>query len=398
MTELTAELVEQLTKNAGALETFVSELRQKKENERKGELPALEKGLREAIDEATARMLAESKAYVDEVTAAPKALVEAPASEHKSLGHWFQKALRGEIERKDFGEASGGVGGYLVPDAFIPQVLQIPMEQAVVRPRATVIPMTTDTAKIPALNEASRATNFYGGILGYWLAEANAITPTTWTAKEVSLSVNTLAGVGKVSKQLLADSPMAVERIIVDCFGNVIRFMEDEAFIRGDAANKPQGVIGSACEVAVTRAGAGDIATADVLGMLAAFLGSENRAVWVANRSVIPKLYAIKDGGNNSLFIANAGPTPSATLLGIPIVWSENASALGTKGDLMLCDFSYYLIGDRQQVVVDWTDHLFFLNIQSAVRLYERVEGKPWLDSTYTPRKGTARSPFVILN
>jgi len=135
--------------------------------------------------------------------------------------------------------------------------------------------------------------------------------------------------------------------------------------------------------------------------MLAVFLGNEENAVWMANRKVLPQLYAIKDGANNQLFIPNAtgaGPKAPSTLFGIPIVWTEKCSTLGTKGDLILADWSYYVIGDRQQVVVDWADQLYFLNIQDAVRLYERIDGKPWMDATYTPRKGDARSPFVILN
>jgi HK97 family phage major capsid protein len=177
--------------------------------------------------------------------------------------------------------------------------------------------------------------------------------------------------------------------------------MEDQAFFDGNGTNQPQGIIGSDCEVAVSRAGATAVATADILNMLAVFLGNEENAVWMANRKVLPQLYAIKDGANNQLFIPNAtgaGPKAPSTLFGIPIVWTEKCSTLGTKGDLILADWSYYVIGDRQQVVVDWADQLYFLNIQDAVRLYERIDGKPWMDATYTPRKGDARSPFVILN
>lgn len=400
MTEITPELVDQLTKSAGALETFVSELRQRKENEYKAELPALEKSLREAIEQAKSEAIGEAKAQLDRELSAHKPKEE-KAPEFESLGHWLAKTLTGELERKDFGEASGGVGGYMVPDQFIADIMRIPMEQGVVRPRATVIPMASDTARIPALNADSHATNFFGGMLGYWLAEAGGITATTWTAKEVALTANVLAAAGKVSKQLLADSPLAMSDVIARTFGEVVTFMEDQAFFDGDAANKPRGIIGSACELAVNRTSGGDVQTADLLGMLAVFLGNESRAVWCANRSILPKLYAIKDGANNSLFIPNAygvGPAPSSTLFGIPLIWTEKCSALGTKGDLILADWSYYVIGDRQQIAVDWSDHVAFLNLQSTVRIYERIDGKPWLDNTYTPRKGTARSPFVILN
>lgn len=396
--EVTPELIEKLTKSAGSLETFVSELRQEKQNEYKQELPALEKSLRDAIEQSRVDAVAEAKAAIAEQNAAvrPTAIETAPA--FKSIGEWLLKTVRGEIERKDFGEASGGVGGYMVPDEFIADILRIPMEQGIVRPRATVLPMGSDTARIPALNADSHATNFFGGMLGYWLAEANTITASNWTAKEVVLGASVLAAVGKVSKQLLADSPLAMSTVIERSFGEVITFMEDQAFFDGNGTNQPSGIIGSDCEVAVSRAGAGAIATADILGMLKVFLGSESRAVWCANRDCLPQLYALKDGANNALFVQNMGPAAPPTLMGIPLIWTEKCSALGTKGDLVLADWSYYVIGDRQQIVVDWADQLYFLTIQDAVRLYERIDGKPWMDGTYTPRKGSARSPFVILN
>lgn len=399
MSEITPELVAQLTKSAGALETFVSELRQEKANEYKAELPDLEKSLKDSVEQMRLDAVAEMKAYVDEQTAASRPVVDdAPAVEHKNIAEWLLKTKRGEIERKDFGEATGGVGGYMVPDQFIPDILRIPMEQGIVRPRAQIIPMQTDTAKIPALNADSHATNFFGGMLGYWLAEANAITASTWTAKEVELNIATLATVGKVSQQLLNDSPLGMASVIQRGFGEVITFMEDQAFFDGNGADKPQGIIGSACEVAVNRAGATAIDVADVLGMLKVFLGSEDRAVWCANRDCLPQLYTLEDTQGNALFVQNMANGGPPTLMGIPLIWTEKCSALGTKGDLVLADWSYYVIGDRQQVVVDWADQLYFLNIQSAVRLYERIDGKPWMDQTYTPRKGAARSPFVILN
>lgn len=399
MADIDPAVIEQLTKSASAMETFISEFRQTKANESADQLPDLEKSLKDAIETARIQAVDEAKAYVAEQTAATRPAVDdSPAPAYKSLAEWMVKTRRGEIERKDFGEATGGIGGYMVPEQFVPDILRIPMEQGIVRQRASVIPMNSDTARIPALNPTSHATNFFGGMLGYWLSEADAITASSWTAKEVELNIATLAGVGKVSAQLLADSPLAMGAVIERQFGEVIQFMEDQAFFDGNGTGQPQGVIGSACEVAVSRASGGDVTFTDIVGMEAKFLGSDDRAVYCANRDIIPKLYAIKDGGNNQLFIPNAAPGAPSTLFGKPIIFTEKCSALGTKGDLILADWSYYVIGDRQQVVVDWADQLYFLNIQSAVRLYERIDGKPWMDATYTPRKGAAKSPFVVLS
>jgi HK97 family phage major capsid protein len=289
-------------------------------------------------------------------------------------------------------------GGYLVPDEFKAQILEIAMEGAIVRPSATVIPMATDTLKMPAWNQDSHATNFYGGALGYWVAEGNAITATDTAVKEVSLGVNALAALNYQSIRLLKASPMGVAGLLEKSFGNVIRFMEDQSFIDGTGTTHPQGVIGSGCEVAVTRAGAGAIATADVIGMYARFLGATSNAVWICNQTTIPQLFGMADANSNNLWAPSLVPGVPGTLLGIPVVFSEKASALGTKGDLILADFNYYLIGDLGGMEIDYSEHVRFANLEGAMRLYKFVDGKPWMSTTYTPRKGTALSPFVVLN
>jgi HK97 family phage major capsid protein len=89
---------------------------------------------------------------------------------------------------------------------------------------------------------------------------------------------------------------------------------------------------------------------------------------------------------------------PNGRLMGIPIMTTDLVPALGTQGDAGLYDFSYYLVGDRGQIVVDWSKEYEFAKIQQAVRIYKRLDGTPWMDATFTPRKGDAKSPFVALN
>jgi HK97 family phage major capsid protein len=85
------------------------------------------------------------------------------------------------------------------------------------------------------------------------------------------------------------------------------------------------------------------------------------------------------------------------TILGRPVIFTEKTSALGTTGDINFVDLSYYLIGDRQQVRVDSSEHFLFQNNQVAYRLIERVDGRPWLQSALTPHNGSSNtlSPFV---
>lgn len=363
-------------------------------------------------DELMAQLAPEIKDAIDDALRAqagrPQLDDAAKTHPFANFADFCGKVVSGEVPR-EFSALSSAViqmaqttsataGGYLVPDEFRAQILKIAMEKSIVRPRATVIPMGSDTLKMPAWNQETHATNFYGGALGYWVAEGNAITDTSMAVKEVALGVNALAALNYQSLRLLKASPLGVSSLLETSFGEVIAFMEDQAFIDGAGTTQPQGIIGSACEVAVNRSGAGAIVAADVVNMFARFLGSLDNAVWIANQTVIPQLFALKDGANNNLWVPSLAPGLPGSLLGMPVIFSEKASALGTKGDLMLADFAYYLIGDLGEVAVDYSEHVRFANLEGAMRMYKWVDGKPWMSTTYTPRKGSALSPFVILN
>lgn len=396
-------LVEEIRQGAEITDQKIADLRTSFD-QRLADLPTPEK-LMERVAPEIKRMLEESQ-----LAAAPRpSMGDAVSHPFRGFGDFCSRIVSGGDIPSEYRAinhpviqmaqtTSATAGGYLVPDEFRTTILEIAMENSIVRPRATVIPMGSDTVKMPAWNQQSHATNFYGGVLGYWVGEGSPITDTSAAFKEVSLAVNALAGLNYQSLKLLKASPLGVSRLLEDGFGKVIAFMEDQAFIDGSGTTHPQGIIGSACEVAVNRAGGGAIVAADVVGMYAAFMGSPSNAVWIANKTTFPQLYAMKDGGNNQLWITSLAPGVPGTLLGIPVVWSEKASTLGTKGDLMLADFQYYLIGDLGELAIDYSEHVRFANLEGAMRMYKWVDGKPWMATTYTPRKGTALSPFVILN
>jgi HK97 family phage major capsid protein len=89
--------------------------------------------------------------------------------------------------------------------------------------------------------------------------------------------------------------------------------------------------------------------------------------------------------------------TPPATLLGRPIYFTEKCKALGTAGDIILADLSYYLIGDRQKLTMATSQHVRFTTDETAWRFVERVDGQPWVDAKFQPANGSTLSPFVTL-
>src|SRR6266550_2804448 len=76
----------------------------------------------------------------------------------------------------------GTVGGYTVPTDFLPRLFQAAAEQAVVRPRATIVPMTARSIQVPYLDATNVPTAgdtaFFGGVVARWTEEASTLNET----------------------------------------------------------------------------------------------------------------------------------------------------------------------------------------------------------------------------
>jgi HK97 family phage major capsid protein len=87
------------------------------------------------------------------------------------------------------------------------------------------------------------------------------------------------------------------------------------------------------------------------------------------------------------------------TLLGCPVIVTEKTPGiLGAQGDISFVDFGFYLIGDRQHMTLDRSEHVGFRSDTTDFRVIQRNDGRPWLQSAITPQNGgPTLSPFVQL-
>ena len=121
--------------------------------------------------------------------------------------------------------------------------------------------------------------------------------------------------------------------------------------------------------------------------------------VWIINQSLMSEMLQLNGpAGNPSYLWGSAVEGSPDRLLGFPVIWSEKNPTLGTAGDVILADWSYYLIGDRQNTTIDSSIHNRFETDETTWRAVHRVDGRPWLSAPLTLQEGTQQeSPFVIL-
>lgn len=340
----------------------------------------------------------------------PKAPGAGLNGKYKSAVDFFQNALtKGNTQSPEnrvlleelvnYSSNVGEGGGFLIPEEWRAEIFAGPeVASAVVRPRATVIPMGSKSLHFPAVDFTTEVGEIYGGMVFYWMDEGGTIPDTAASFAQIELNANRLAGLAVVPNDTLKDAG-ALAAWLMSSLPVGIRDFEDRAFLKGDGVKKPLGALTNHAAMIVAGDEAGQstpsITWNNVLSMFSRALPeSYDNMVWVITPDAIPEIFTmalpVGTGGSAVMIAPGAGSAaPTMTLLGRPIIWSRKAPAqMGTQGDISLVDFRYYAVGDRQDFRIDTSEHAQFAADNTVFKVIERVDGQPLLLSPLTPENG----------
>lgn len=351
------------------------------------------------------------------------AIEQDPKRGFKSLGDFglaVQGAsLPGQIARRDerldiLAAASGnsmGVGsegGWLVPPQFS-QTIWDGLNTGVdnLLSRCDSYTVTGDSLTFNANAETSRATGSrWGGIQGYWIAEADQMTASKPKLRQVKLEPQQLAVLCYATDKLLKNA-VATEQWLTRAAVDEINFLVGDSIVNGTGAGQPLGILTGSAKVSVakdTAQTAKTITFDNVINMWARMHArSRGNAVWLINQDAEPSLAKMSmnvgTGGVPVYLPANGiADSPLASLMGRPVIPIEYAQTLGTVGDIILADMKSYAVGLRGGIESAMSMHLRFDYNETAFRFLFEVDGQPWLASPITPFKGSnTTSPFVVL-
>ena len=314
-----------------------------------------------------------------------------------------QKAVLGQAE------GSSSDGGFLVQADFSEQIMTLAHDTGVIASRCRRIPVgaTANGLKMNAIDETSRATGSrWGGVRGYWLAEAGTLTASQVKLRQVELNLKKLGALMYATDELLADTT-ALGAVMQQAAGEELAFMVDDSIINGVGAGMPLGILNSPALLSISKE-TGQAAATVVFANIQKMWGrmyarSRTNAVWLINQDVEQALnsmdFPVGTGGVPAyLPPGGLSQAPLGTLMSRPVIPTEFNATLGTVGDIMLCDFSQYLLIDKGGVQGASSIHVQFLTDQTAFRWIYRVDGQPLWNNVLTPLKGTnTLSPFVAL-
>lgn len=300
-------------------------------------------------------------------------------------------------------ETTPSDGGFLVQTDFSSQLIKQVWETAKVAKlsRKVTISGNANGTVIPGVDETSRAHGSrYGGIRGYWAAEADEKTASKPKFRQIELNLKKLIGLCYATDEVLQDASQ-LEGIIRDGFISEFGFLLDDAVINGTGAGQPLGILNSGALVqaqGVTGQDTAEVIAENIREMWGRlFAQSRSSAVWLVNQEVEVELMALHiegatSGGIYPLYVPPGGysQAPYGTIFGRPVIPIEQCAAIGTLGDIILGDFANgYILAEKGGIQSDMSIHVRFVYDESVFRFVMRVDGQPVRATPLTPYKST---------
>jgi HK97 family phage major capsid protein len=344
---------------------------------------------------------------------------EDPKMKFHGLGEQLHAIVKAVV-RNDFdprlkaatgmGEGVDSAGGFLLQPEIAAGIMNEANQigQITSRCQRVTLGSGANSIKINAIDETSRASSRWGGIIGYWVEEAGTITTSKPKFRVMTLDLKKVGAAFYATDELLADVP-AMESLCMQGFAEEINYQTEDAIINGNGTAKPLGIANSNCLVTVAKESAPAQAADTVLSENIFKMWSRMRpksranAIWLVNSDVEPALFGMYKlvgvSGVPVYLPANGlSAAPFGTLLGRPVVPCEYMQTLGDKMDICFADFGCYILADKGGVQSASSIHVAFLSGEQVFRITYRVDGQPKYASALTPAHGSnTTSPFVTL-
>ncbi|MHA1302725.1 MAG: phage major capsid protein [Candidatus Heimdallarchaeaceae archaeon] len=292
------------------------------------------------------------------------------------------------LQEKWLGTTTDTAGGFLVPEEFANQMVVYTAPGNIVWPRATKWTMTTDKLQFPKLGqvpESGSSQDHFAGVSFEWIDEGDSKPETEPNFTFLELTVHELAGYTEISDNLIDEAAINIMNFLTQLYRLSYMYTTDTAFISGTGAGQPLGVISDPQVTLVNRNTAGTVVFTDLVNMDNALPSMfEQGAVWFMNKAILNALRNERDSNNAPIlqevwgYDAGIGTTSRiTTIFGYPVIRSDGkTSSKGTKGDVILGNWSYYYIGECKKYNLDVSKHAAFRRNKTAIRCSGKLDGQ----------------------
>lgn len=300
------------------------------------------------------------------------------------------------------GTHSDAHGGFLQPTAFNPGLLMVRPDADPTIGRTMPIPMNAPTIELAARTDKNHSTSVSGGFTVSRRPETVSGTSSRSQVEKIRLSAMELFGLCYVSETLITDSPASAMALVEAGYRDEFPAKMFREKLTGTGAGEFLGVLNSPCLITVTKESgqSDDTIVKENIDKMRMRCWGYGQAIWLAIHDALPQLKSLTQTigtGGAPVPYYTQDQNGQAYLDGRPLFFTEEASALGDAGDLILGNWSQYLEGTYEGLQQAESIHVRFDARERTFRFYLRNDGQPWWRSVLTPRNGSTLSPFVTL-
>ncbi len=292
-------------------------------------------------------------------------------------------------------------GGYLLQPTVGGPMIERIYNTGQILSRVAVDPVgpNSNSAVYSGIDETTRASSLFGGVIGYWIAEGGTITGSRPKFREVDLKLKKVAALCYATDEQLEDT-VNLAAWLGRQVPNALRFFAEDAFYEGDGGGKPLGIMNSQCLISVLRETVSKISHTDIVNLWARRWPGFQDYVWLVNADTTPSLnqLVLASSAEAPTRFIDFGPDGIMRMLGKPVLEVEYAATAFATGDIMLASLSQYQTIRKGDVNEASSIHVAFTTDENAYRFTMRIDGKPMWSSALTPFHGSnTQSPFVVL-
>ena len=276
-------------------------------------------------------------------------------------------------------EDTDSEGGHLLPAPHEAEVLRALADEAVVRPLARKVTLTSKTLDWPGGDNAVTASI---------IAEEGTITESNETFTNKQLVAKKFAALGTASLELLQDSMINLLDYYLTVASEKIALLEDDEALEGDGTNFT-GISAASGTNSVTAGGTA-ATLAKEIGQVK-FAGpqqSRRNAAWIMNSQTAGYLVGVSDSDGRPLLnaedigrilsrqVGEGVGLGEGTILGNPVFTSDEiAVTAGTPdtANVYYGNFRGLIFGDRTGIDFAVSEHVAFTTAQIKLRVIKRT-------------------------
>ena len=283
--------------------------------------------------------------------------------------HYGQKAMDIEICRKNQVEFNQQLGGALVPQVFVPQLIWL-TEQYGAGPRlANVVPMGSESAAYPRKTGITAMTP---------MGEGSTMTVTTNSYGNVTLTAKEYGCLMSYSNSLFNDAAVNVADDIANTMAEAKAIAVDNAYFLGDGTSTYAGQVGLTAALPsgayINGSGAtwASLTKEDFTGIMGAVQNiNAARLSFACSRQFFVQVMMRLDKATSQFKDIMSGNLGGGTFMGYPVQFVQ-VMPIASASTNRVCYFGDFtggsMIGDRQDLTIATSDQFLFNTNSVAVR------------------------------